>query len=300
MKPTLATLIKEPFDSKDWIFEVKFDGYRALAHKNGKIKLLSRNGQSFNDRFPQIVKELEQLSAKCILDGEIVILDSKGRSHFQLLQNYQRNKIGTPYYYLFDILSYNNQDLRQLPLTERREILQKLLKKHKFTHLRYSASIETKGIAFFKKATKKGLEGIIAKRKLSLYPSRRTKDWLKIKAQKGQEVVIGGFTAPKGSRKRFGALLIGVYKKGKLQYAGRVGGGFNGQLLEEVYSQMKKLITPKPPFENPPKTNDSTTWIKPKLVCEVSFTEWTTAGSLRHPIFKGMRTDKSAKKVVKE
>lgn len=300
MRAALATLIKEPFDSPDWIFEIKFDGFRALAHIQKQVKLLSRNNQSFNKRFPQIVKELEKISAECVLDGEIVIFDSKGRSHFQLLQNYQRTQEGTPYYYLFDILSYQGKDLRHLPLIERREILSRLLKKYKMPHVKFSKCIEEKGKAFFQKAKKMGLEGIIAKRKASPYASRRTRDWLKIKAQKGQEFVIGGFTPPKGSRKRFGALLVGFYLKGKLQYAGHVGGGFSRQLLEEVYAKLKKLITARSPFSNPPKTKSSVTWVKPKLVCEISFTEWTAASNLRHPVFKGLRFDKAASKVVKE
>jgi bifunctional non-homologous end joining protein LigD len=300
MKLMLATLVKEAFDSKEWIFEIKWDGYRALAEKKRTVQLLSRNGISFNKRFPEVVAELEKLSGQCVLDGEIVILDSKGRSQFQLLQNYQKNKVGTPYYYLFDILSYKGKDLTNLPLTDRRQILQALLKQQKLKYIRFSNSIETKGKAFFQKAKKAGLEGIIAKRKESTYQSRRSRDWLKIKSHLRQEVVIGGFTAPRGSRKRFGALLVGVYEKGKLVYAGHVGGGFNTKRLEDLYKQMQKHISPKCPFQNPPIPNAPVTWLKPKLVCEVAFAEWTQDGMMRQPIFKGMRIDKAPKNVVRE
>lgn len=297
----LATLVKEPFDSKEWIYEIKWDGYRAVAYKKNKnLQLLSRNEKLFNDRFPAIVKELEKLPGTFILDGEIVILDKQGRSHFQLLQNYQKQKIGTPYYYLFDILSYNGQNLTDTPLVNRKEILKKLLKQRRFKYLRYSDHIEEKGRAFFRLAKKKGLEGIIAKRKESSYQPRRSSDWLKIKTGMRQEVVIGGFTKPKGSRKKFGALLVGVYEKGKLSYVGHVGGGFHAKLLTDLYNLMQKLIVPKCPFHNEPLPNASVTWIRPLLVCEVSFVEWTQAGIMRQPIFKGLRIDKTAKKVVRE
>jgi len=300
IKPMLATLADEPFDSKEWIFEIKWDGYRALANKTKQVQLLSRNQKSFNARFPKIVEELEKLPGRFVVDGEIVILDKQGRSHFQLLQNYQKEKIGTPFYYLFDILSYEGKDLTDVPLIERKKILHKLLETTRSKYLRYSDHIEEKGKAFFQKAKKKGLEGIIGKKKTSLYSTTRSSNWLKIKAYLRQEVVIGGYTEPKGSRKKIGALLVGVYEKGKLLYAGHVGGGFNEKLLTDVYTQMQKWISPKCPFQNEPHPNSPVTWLKPKLVCEVSFAEWTRDGILRQPIFKGMRIDKPAKQVVRE
>lgn len=293
----LCTLVDESFDEKGWIFEIKWDGYRAFAKKNGSVQLISRGKQSFNKRFPSIVSELEKIKVSFIIDGEIVILDRKGKSNFQMLQSYYKKKIGTPYFYVFDILDLNGKDLRDLPLIERKKILKRLLVKLKFVC--YSSHILTHGKAFFKTAQKKRLEGIIAKKGDSPYRFARTKNWLKIKVKNRQEVVIGGFTEPKGTREKFGALLIGVYKKDKLVYAGRVGGGFNRELLKEVFGDLKKQIQTESPFVATPK-NTAATWVKPKLVCEVEFTEWTQDGKMRHPIFKGMRYDKSPKKVVRE
>ncbi|MBX7066410.1 MAG: non-homologous end-joining DNA ligase [Parachlamydiales bacterium] len=298
MTPMLSTLVDEPFDEKGWIFEIKWDGYRAFAKKNGSLQLISRGKKSFNKKFPTLVAELEKLRGQFILDGEIVILDKTGKSNFQMLQNYYKKKVGIPYFYAFDILSLNRKDLRSLPLLERKKILKRVISGMK--HVRYSQHILTRGKAFFKAAEKKGLEGIIAKKADSTYQFARTRNWLKIKTKNRQEVVIGGFTEPKGSRKRFGALLIGVYKRGKLEYVGHVGGGFNEALLEDVYAELKKVTASVCPFKTTPKPNTPVTWVKPKLVCEVEFTEWTSDGKLRHPIFKGMRYDKPAKKVVRE
>jgi bifunctional non-homologous end joining protein LigD len=297
--PMLATLIDKPFDDKNWIFEIKWDGYRALAFKDEEIRLMSRGKKSFNAIFPKITSELKKLKAKqCILDGEIVILDKNGKSQFQLLQNYQKRKIGIPYYYVFDILAYNNKDLTNLPLLERKKILKKILVSA--PHIKFSDHIVEKGIAFFKLAMKKKLEGIMAKKSDSTYQLRRSKDWLKIKTRLRQEVVIGGFSKPKGGRKYFGALLIGVYEKDKLKYTANVGSGFDQTLLKEIYGQLKKITTSKCPFSPPPFPADDITWVEPKLVCEVAFAEWTDAGKMRQPIFKGMRIDKKAKEVSRE
>lgn len=186
----LATLASEPFDGKEWIFEIKWDGYRALGSKNKSISLISRNQKSFNARFPSIVDELKKIPGKFILDGELVLLDEKGRSSFQLIQNYYKEKKGIPYYYVFDLLSWNGKDLRSLPLLKRKELLKKLLSQAKLKQILYSDHIEEKGKAFFKAAKKKELEGIIAKKKDSSYQFRRSKDWLKIKAVLRQETAI--------------------------------------------------------------------------------------------------------------
>ena len=290
----LATLIDKPFNKEGWLFEVKWDGYRAIAYKDKRVDLVSRNQKSFNARFPDIIKSLAKLPGRFVVDGEIVVLDKKGRSHFQLLQN----KEGTAYYYLFDILSFEGRDLTKLPLTDRKKILKKLLSGSRNSLVRFCDHIESKGIAFFKQAKEKGLEGIIAKNGSSAYQFRRSKDWLKIKTGKRQEVVIGGFTEPKGGRTRFGALLVGVYEKGKLVFVGRVGGGFDRTRLEEVYAQLQRVISKKCPFSEVPRL--AATWVKPKLVCEVAFAEWTQDGIMRQPIFKGMRSDKSPKDVIRE
>ncbi len=296
MTPMLAVLTKAPFDRKGWIFEIKWDGYRALAFKDKDVRLISRNQKSFNARYPTIVNALKKLKGTFVIDGEIVVLDDKGRSNFQLLQNYLKTH-DTPYYYVFDILSFNGKDVRSLPLLARKKILKKLIGKKKGA-IRLSEYVEEKGKAFFLAAEKHGLEGIMAKNGDSPYQGKRSSDWLKIKTSMSQEVVIGGFTAPKGSRKRFGGLLVGVYKQGKLIYAGRVGGGFNEELLEEVYRNLRPLATRTCPFHETPRT--PATWVKPKLVCEVVFAEWTKDGIMRQPIFKGLRIDKNPKEVVRE
>jgi bifunctional non-homologous end joining protein LigD len=296
--PMLCTLVDEPFDEKGWVFETKWDGYRAFAQKGAAVKLISRGEKSYNKRFPTLLAELKKIRGSFLIDGEIVILDKKGKSHFQMLQNYYTNKVGTPYFYVFDILSLNGKDLKKLPLLERKKIVQGLIRG--LPHIRYSKHTPTHGKALFKMAEKRGLEGIIAKKADSLYVGKRTRNWLKIKTKNRQEVVIGGFTEPKGSREKFGALLIGVYRKGELHYAGRVGGGFDRALLQSVFGALKKVVSPKCPFVDAPRGSGSVTWVRPRLVCEVEFTEWTQDGKLRHPIFKGMRYDKAAKKVVRE
>lgn len=298
----LATLVKEPFDDPNWLFEIKWDGYRALAFiDRNKIQLKSRNDHILNEQFSPIIEELKAIQTGTIFDGELVILDEQGRSDFQLMQNYQRNREGELAYYVFDLLFKDGEDLRSLPLIQRKEMLKRLLQAHPFSHVRLSDYISSRGVEFFKVAAKAGLEGIVGKKNSSTYQSRRTRDWVKIKTIHRQEFVIGGFTAPRASRKKFGALLIGFYDdKKELIYAGHVGGGFNETLLEVVYDQIKPLIQKKCPFKNPPKPNTPATWIKPKLVCEVSFSEWTNEDILRQPIFRGMRTDKSPTSVRKE
>jgi len=298
VQPMLATLVDEPFDQKDWLFEIKWDGFRAIAVLDQqKVNIYSRNQLLFNDRFPKIVKALESLKLDAIFDGEIVALDKKGISHFQMLQNISSEQ--NIYYYVFDILFLNGEDLRDLPLIERKLLLKGLLAKQ--NGIRYSEYVEEQGKKFFKVCQKQGLEGIIGKKKTSLYESgQRSRAWVKIKAELRQEVVICGFTEPRKSRKHLGALIIGIYKKGILQFAGHVGGGFTEKKLEEVKDLLTPLVTTKCPFNNVPKTNTGVTWVKPQLLCEVKFKEWTTEGMMRMPIFLGIRADKPPQVIGQE
>jgi bifunctional non-homologous end joining protein LigD len=305
IKPMLATLIDQPFNKEGWLFETKWDGYRALAYiKKDHISLLSRNHQSFNTLFSPITSELANIPPETILDGEVVILDKEGRSQFQLIQNYQshKNKFleNHLYYYVFDLLFYKGQDLREEPLIKRKNLLKQLIHSSSLSFIRYTDHIENNGTDFFHKAVEYQMEGIVGKKMDSPYLSKRSSDWVKIKTHLRQEAVIGGFTSPRGSRKKFGALLLGVYEGSTLIYIGHSGGGFSEQELSDIHSLMQTLIQEKCPFEKEPKANALATWIKPKLVCEVSFSEWTQEGMMRHPIYQGLRVDKKAKEVKRE
>ncbi len=299
-RPQLATLADDAFDNDDWVFENKFDGYRALAQiQNGKVSLISRNGISFNLKYKEIVKTLEKVSTDLILDGEIVIEDSKGKSHFQWLQSHDENpNRGTLKYYVFDILYFNGFDLTGLELIQRKKILKAILPK--VPNIIYSEHTLGSGIKAFKAVEKKGGEGIIAKKATSKYYSdKRTKDWLKIKTEMQQEMVIGGFTDPQGSRKGIGALLCGFYKEGKLQYSGKVGSGYTEEILTDLRQRLDKLERKTSPFETTPKM-PGTHWVEPKLLAQIKFSEWTETNSMRHPVYLGLREDKAAKKVIAE
>lgn len=301
IKPMLAFPAKEPFDHADWLFEIKWDGFRAIAEiDHHQVNLYSRTFQSFNQRFTPIVEELQSLKIQAIFDGEIVVVDEEGKSNFQALQNYQKTGIGDLRYYVFDLLYYKGKDLRSLPLLERKQILQTLLPKSRNSLLLYSDHIITQGKKFFEEVKKKHLEGMMAKNVQSSYESKRNKSWLKIKTHERQEALICGFTPPKGSRQKFGALLLGVYGQNALEYIGLVGGGFNRKTLTQVMEQLQPLKTEKCPFSKSPKINQKVTWVKPKLICEVSFAEWTKDNLMRQPIFLGIRSDKDPKQVKKE
>ena len=300
IKPMLAMPVKEPFDHPDWVFENKWDGYRAIAEiENSKVHLYSRNYISFNYKFPSVARALEKLNFNTILDGEIVALDKHGHSKFQLIQNYQNNSDGNIVYYVFDMLYLNGHDMRGLTLLQRKEILKQALPKNKV--IIYSDHIEEKGISFFEEACTNKSEGIIAKKSNSSYiTGKRTKEWLKIKTHQRQEAVIGGITAPRGSRKDFGALVLGVYEKNELKYIGHTGGGFNEKSLKEIKKKLEPLFINTSPFKKIPLTNTPVTWVEPKLVCEVSFLEWTKEGVMRQPVFIGLREDKDTKSIVRE
>lgn len=299
IEPMLATLVERAFNDVDWIFEIKWDGYRCIAYKGTKVDLRSRGKKSFNTAYPIISEELKKIEGTFVVDGEIVALDSKGKPKFQLLQNYKKSPVGNLCYYVFDLLFLNGKDLREYALIERKELLKKLIGK-KQKHIMYNDHVDAKGIPFFKASIKQGLEGIIAKKKESTYRSGRGKDWLKIKGHNRQEVVIGGFTEPRGSRSKFGALLVGVYDQGDLIYSGHVGGGFDEKMLKDIHKKLEKLVTKKCPFLTPPVPNMPVQWVKPQLVCEVKFSEWTGDHIMRQPIFEGLRVDKKPKEVVKE
>lgn len=296
----LATLIDEPFDNEDWLFEIKWDGYRAICtvDDKGKLTLVSRNGLDLLKQFPGMAGLASAFeSAPIVVDGEIVALDAKGRSDFQRLQEYQRHG-GSLTFVAFDLLYADGRDVRKTPLEERKALLERLIADDDL--VMYSKHIVGKGEAFFAQAKKQQLEGIIAKKRDSLYVERRTRDWLKIKAQEEQEFVIGGWTEPRGSRKGFGSLLLGAYDNGKLRYVGHVGTGFSAKRIDEISAKLLKLERKTSPFSNAVDANTPAHWVKPELVAEVRFTEWTRDCYLRHPAFLGIRLDKDAGEVVLE
>lgn len=295
-----AMLAKEtdtPFSKKDWIYEIKWDGYRAIAEvNNAEVKLYSRNGNSFLSNYPEVVDALSKLKLNAVLDGEIVVLNDDGNPDFQKLQHYDHFRNYPLLYYVFDLLELNGEKLYALPLIERKKLLQQTLKKNDV--IKYSDHVEERGEDFFEIIKQKNLEGIMAKKKSSeYYPGKRSSDWLKIKHHKSDEAIIAGFTAPRGGRKYFGALVLGSFVKGKLTYIGHTGSGFNSGLLKELSAKLQPFITDKSPFAEKVKTNMPVTWVEPKYVCEIKFTEWTSDGKLRHPIFLRLREDKAVKDV---
>lgn len=306
VSPQLATLVEEAPNTAQWIHEVKFDGYRIICIiSDGKIKLLTRNNNDWTNKFPTVVAAVKKLKlTEAVLDGEVVALDEHNRSDFQLLQNtlQNSNKVSL-YYYVFDLLFYKKYSLMATPLIERKELLRSLIEKsdNKNKLILYSDHIIGHGKDLFKKACKLSLEGMVSKVINSPYAQSRTKTWLKIKCTKRQEFVIAGYTAPKGSRQFFGSLLLAAYtKNGKLKFCGHVGTGFTEQSLQTVARELNKYKTNKMPFTVKPLSNSEVSWVKPKLVVEVEFRGWTKDNILRHPSFKGFRTDKLATEVKLE
>jgi bifunctional non-homologous end joining protein LigD len=299
LRPMLATLTDRPFDDPDWIFETKWDGFRAIAvARPGHALLYSRNLIDISRKYPAVCKALSAVGQEAVFDGEIVALDAEGRSRFQLLQNAGRERVRL-LYCVFDLLYLDGKDLRGKPLIERKEMLEKVLPKSPL--LRYSAHVTGAGIKAFNRAKRAGEEGVMAKLASSLYHSgMRTRDWLKVKASQEQEVVIVGFTAPRKSRKYFGALVLAVREGNRWAYAGRAGTGFDTETLRSLHEKLVPLITGKKPFAEKVPDEGNTTWVRPKLVAEVKFTEWTEGGEMRHPVFLGLRTDKKPTEVVRE
>jgi bifunctional non-homologous end joining protein LigD len=306
--PQLATLASKVPTGENWLHELKFDGYRALAFfENGKVRLISRNGNDWTARFQAVADALETLPIKhAILDGEVVSLDASGVSNFQQLQNQmKRGKDESLVIYLFDAPHLLGYDLTETPLIERKQVLARLVltanPKNEGAY-RYSDHIQGHGEEVLQQACRSAMEGVIAKRADSTYQQARSSSWLKVKCLKQQEFVIGAYTKPEGARVGFGALLLGYYEKNELTYAGKVGTGFTTQSLRELTAELKKRRIDSPPFKNPPTgaNRRRATWVKPELVCEIEFTEWTSDGRLRHPSFLGLREDKPAEQVMRE
>ena len=310
IKPMLATLIDKPFSDPDWLFETKWDGVRAICFiKNGKARFISRNQIEMTAQYPELADIAKSISgSSVILDGEIVALDEKGVSRFQLLQprlgrknagEIERLAASTRIaFYVFDLLHLDGFDLMGCKLIDRKATLERILKSSK--NIRYSDHIIGEGEKLFKEVAKVPLEGMIAKRLESVYVQRRSAEWLKIKTIQQLEVVIGGYTEPRNSREYFGALVVGLYRDGKLHYVAHTGGGFNHQTLAQTYKLMQPLKTKDCPFIDKPKTNEPVQWVKPKLVAQVKFSEWTADGRMRHPVFLGLRHDKKPEECVFE
>jgi bifunctional non-homologous end joining protein LigD len=311
VEPMKAKVAPAPPYNGEWLYEVKFDGFRVLAIKNGRdVELWSRNEKLLNERFPKVVKAVAKLSlARCMLDGEVCALNEEGKSSFQLLQN-SADTLQPVVYYVFDLLFEESEDLRNLPLMERKTRLEALLL-NAVDPIRPSTFFIENPQEVLDKMKAVGAEGSIAKLRNSVYETgHRSGAWVKIKFHKGQEFVIAGYTLPKKSRRYFGSLILGYYRGEHLIFAGRVGTGFNDKSLREIFRKLKPLECPEPFVEEVQepsgrwrpkgwKASDSR-WVKPKFVAQVQFTEWTNEGILRHPSFQGLRDDKNPRDVIRE
>jgi bifunctional non-homologous end joining protein LigD len=310
INPMLATLVDEPFSDPDWLFETKWDGVRAVCFiKNGQARFISRNQNELTAQYPELADIVKSIrGSSVILDGEIVALDESGVSRFQLLQCRLGRKnageinrlVATTRiaFYVFDLMYLDGFDLMGCKLIDRKARLEGILKSSK--NIRYSDHIIGEGEKLFEEVAKVPLEGVIAKRLESTYVQRRSADWLKVKTIQQSEVVIGGYTQPRNSREYFGALVVGLYRDGKLHYVAHTGGGFNHQTLAQTYKLMQLLKTKDCPFVDKPKTNEPVQWVKPRLVAQVKFSEWTADGRMRHPVFLGLRQDKKPEECVFE
>jgi DNA ligase D-like protein (predicted ligase) len=304
----LATLTEERFSRPDWIFERKLDGVRCLARRDakGRVRLLSRNDQDMSRTYPEITDAIARhADVDLIIDGEVVAFEGR-RTSFEKLQG--RLGLSDPaaaratgirvFYYVFDMLYVAGTDIRRVPLLSRKKLLREAID---FADpLRFSTHRKGAGEDAFRKACERGDEGVIAKRAASPYTGGRSRDWLKFKCVRDQEFVIGGWTPPKGSRTDFGALLLGYYDAGRLVYAGKVGTGFGGDMLRKLGDEFARLATDRSPFERGQVKERDAQWVRPQLVAQIGFTEWTRDGMLRHPRFQGLRTDKRAQDVVRE
>lgn len=305
IRPQLATLVSSAPAGDDWLHELKFDGYRMLCHlQRGKARFWSRNQKDWTEKFPNLNEALKALPVTAaILDGEIVVVDKKGRASFQRLQQSMKGGAATFIFQIFDLIYLNGYNLTQVPLRQRKALLEELLAGTKASEpLRYSDHVIGNGALFFKQACEYGIEGIVSKLADSVYESTRSRSWQKVKCNKRQEFVIAGYTPSKKDFPGFGSLILGVYDRGKLIYSGRVGTGFSIKQRLELQKKLDRIAQPTMPFVTKPKDPGlrDAHWAKPALVGEVEFTEWTEEGSIRHPSFQGLRDDKKAKDVVRE
>ena len=295
-----AVLWDEPFSDPGWIFERKLDGVRCLAHRydGGAVQLVSRTDRSMNGDYPELVRALEaEPCGDFVVDGEVVAFDRRGVTSFSRLQRRHRERVAVSFY-LFDVLRLDGRDVRDLPLRARKAELRRALRFG--GPVRFSPHRNEHGEELFRDACRKGLEGIMAKRADGPYRATRSSDWRKLKCHAEQELVIGGYTAPQGSRTDFGALLVGYFEDGELSYAGKVGTGFDQHTLSDLGKRLRELERDDPPFAQVHPIPRGTHWVEPELVAQVGFTEWTRDGRLRHPRFLGLRDDKPAREVVRE
>jgi bifunctional non-homologous end joining protein LigD len=314
--PMKPRLLETPPAAGDWRYELKFDGIRLIAVKNGeKVNLISRNGNELAGRFPEVADAIRRLPIDdCVIDGEVVALDEKGGSSFQLLQAHEMEGRRAPiYYYVFDLLQAAGKNLIGLPLERRKDLLSSLCE-GAADSIRFSGEIGGDPVALLREVKRLGLEGVIGKQRGSLYePDRRSGAWIKLKCVNEQEFVIGGFTPPQGARKHFGALLVGYYEKKRLLFAGKVGTGFNTKLLASLHKKLKAEKRNDCPFADLPSKHEGQwvqgitptmmrriEWVNPVFICQVKFAEWTRDGKLRQPVFLGLREDKKPTEVVRE
>ena len=288
----LATLVRKPFEKRGWVYEEKYDGFRIVAYKEGdRVSLMSRNAIDRSARLPHIANAVKALGSRTLLlDGEAIVVDRKGVSHFQLLQQDNKDAI----YAVFDCLFRDGKDLRKQPLSDRRAVMDDAIGSSKI--LIPSHRLAANGLEAYKMAQKKGYEGLVAKDLSAPYVESRSSYWLKVKVHQEDEFVIGGFTAPAGSRKYFGALLLGAYNGGKLHFVGKVGTGFDEETLGALYRKLHPLARAKPAFVDPPRAK-GVTFVDPKLVAQISYQEITEDNKLRQPVYLGLRDDKKSREV---
>src|SRR5829696_7106663 len=312
LQPMLATLVTEPVEEKGWFYEMKWDGYRSIVYiNNGTVNICSRNNKSFNEKYYPLTQRFREWNIDAVLDGEIVVVNDEGVPDFGNLQLWRSEADGHLFFYAFDILWLEGVSVMRLPIEERRQILKAIMPPNDPV-LRTSESLKDSGQKAFEEARNLHLEGVMAKRSGSLYlPGQRSKDWLKIKTEKRQELIIGGYTINEGTNKLFSALLLGIMEEGKFQFVTPVGTGFNRKMQEEILRKLEPLKIPASAFStvpeynkpsrfrpNPPKAE--VTWVKPKIVCEISYRELTSNGAIRQPSFRGLREDKKTSEVVWE